>query len=168
MIATVTTSSGKTRQRGHALSTLSLTSYILPSGFLFVSIVTWPVLPHHLTPTPLPVPSSFYTLRLVLSDVTSCSRGGHRDSQLRVLVAGIGFRLSHIYYYFRSINCWLCCSYPTLPGLVRCSPLSPLRVVPICTIFFWKCVWRTDAACACKRQPLSTEVMLHAERQCLL
>ena len=51
MIATVATSSDKTRQRGHTLSTLSLTAYRLPFGFLFVSIVTWPILPHHPTPT---------------------------------------------------------------------------------------------------------------------
>ena len=90
MIATVTTSSDKTRQRGHALSTLSITAYRLPSGFLFVSIVTWPILSHHPTPTPLPVPSSFYTPGHVPSTVTYF------------------FRLSQI-YYIKSINRWLCC-----------------------------------------------------------
>ena len=84
---------------GHALPTLSLTAYRLPSGFLFVSIVTWPVLPHNPTPTPLPIFSSFYTLGLVPSTVKSCSRGGHRDSQLRVLVAGLWFpTLSNILF----------------------------------------------------------------------
>ena len=80
VIATVTTSSDKTRKRRHAVSTFSLTAYRLPSGFLFVSIVTWPILPHHPTPTPLPVPSSFYTPDLVPYTVTS-------------------FQLSQIYYF---------------------------------------------------------------------
>ena len=146
MIATVTTSSDKTRQRGHALSTLSLTAYRFPSGFLFVSIVTWPILPHHPTPTPLPVPSSFYIPGLVPSTVTSFPT--------------LSYLLCYIY---QSLALFLLpSSHQTRPWLPR---LAPEACSYLCNFLLEMCLANGGV---CVRVPLPVYRGVCVERQGLL
>ena len=127
-----------------------------PSSYSSLSF-TRPVLPHHPTPTPLPFPLLF---RPCILSYLYCYIMLARGLRLAVARAGLPVvvpdSLNLLFQIYRSPARFL---LPSSPSSVRGSPLSLLRLVPICTIFFWRCVLRTDAVAACKRHPLSTEVM---------